>query len=418
MYCGECGAKIGKNEAFCGECGAKVEKIQEESASENASMPSVQKQVNRQPMSKKKKILLLVCAVLVIGLYLGYNYLGEKFGPKGVAEKYVQALMAKDAYKLYSYLNLEGDKTFTSKKKFAEIIKSADNSSEITNYVIGDVSYSDGNLSARVSVKYALKGAQSETTETVHLTKAKKKAYGIFSTWEISEDFDSVVVKDYKIKVPKNSKVMIDKVSLDKKYLDTKSSSENWDIYKIPQIFQSSITIKASISGFDIEQKVTPSTYYDNYTVELSLKNLSKDNVSSLEEQIKTDFNTLYKNLIEKKTWDQVKESYNFTGANLTELEEIYKDLYDDIVDDDYKTLTAFNVTSISINNLSLTDEGQIRISFKINYDYSVNYKKYDDSIDTKNGKNSSNTTLYYVYSDNALKLVDGYYLVSYFSTY
>lgn len=418
MYCGECGAKIGKNEAFCGECGAKVEKIQEKSTNEAISTSNVQRQVNKQPMSKKKKILLLVCAALVVGLYLGYNYLEEKFGPEGVAKEYVQALMAKDTDKLYDYLNLEGDRTFTSKEKFKEIIKSSDDSGEITNYVIGDVSYSDGNLSAQVSVKYTLKGAQSETNETVHLTKSKKKAYGIFDTWEISEDFDSIMVKNYQIKVPKNSKVTVDKIELDKKYLDSKSSSENWDVYKIPQIFQSSVTIKTNISGFDVEQKVTPSSYYDDYTIELSLKNLSKENVSSLEEQIKTDFNTLYKNLIDKKTWDQVKDSYNFTNANLTELEEIYKDLYDDVVDDEYKTLTAFNTTSVSINNLSLTDEGQIRVGFKANYDYSVNYKKYDDSIETKNGKGTSNTTLYYVYSDDALKLVDGYYLVSYFSTY
>lgn len=414
MYCGECGAKIGKNEAFCGECGAKVETIQEEPAKKTDSMPSAPKQ----PMSKKKKMLLLVCAILVVGLYLGYNYLGEKYGPKGVAEEYVKALMARDSDRLYDYLNLEGDNTFTSKGKFKEIIKSSDDSSEITNYVIGDVSYSDGNLSAQVSVKYTLKGAQSETNETVHLTKAKKKTYGIFDTWEISEDFDSIIVKDYKIKVPKNSKVTVDKVTLDKKYLDSKSSSDNWDVYKIPQIFQSSITIKANISGFDIEQKVTPSTYYNDYTMELSLKNLSKENVSSLEEEIKTDYNTLYKNLIEKKTWDQVKDSYNFTGANLTELEEIYKDLYDDIVDNEYRTLKAFNITSVSISTLSLTDEGQIRVGFKANYDYTVDYKKYDDSIETKNGKSSSNTTFYYVYSGDALKLVDGYYLVSYFSTY
>lgn len=416
MYCGECGAKIGKNEAFCGECGAKV--IQEESPNESTSSQNAQKQVNRQPMSKKKKILLLVCAVLVVGLYLGYNHLSEKYGPKGVAEGYVKALMAKDADKLYDYLNLEGDKTFTSKGKFKEIIKDSDDSSEITNYVIGNVNYSDGNLSAQVGVKYTLKGAQTESTETVHLTKSKKKALGIFATWEISEDFDSILVKDYKIKVPKNSKVTVDKVTLDKKYLDSKSSSDNWDVYKIPQIFQSSITIKANISGFDVEQKVTPSTYYNDYTMELSLKNLSKENVSSLEEQIKTDYNTLYKNLIEKKTWDQVKESYNFKGANLTELEEIYKDLYDDIVDNDYRTLKAFNITSVSVSTLSLTDEGQIRVGFKANYDYTVDYKKYDDSIETKNGKSSSNTTFYYVYSEDALKLVDGYYLVSYFSTY
>lgn len=419
MYCGECGAKLKETDAFCGECGTKVEKIKEESANENVTESSTaQKQVTRKPMPKKKKIMLLVCAILVVGLCLGYNYLNEKLGPKGVAEKYIKALMKKDADRLYGYLKLEGDNTFTSKEKFKEIIKSSEDSSNITNYVIGDVSYSDGNLSAQVGVKYTLKGVQSEVAETVHLTKTSKKKYFIFDTWELSENFDSITVKDYKVKVPKNAKVMIDKVTLDKKYLDSKKSSANWDVYNIPQIFCSAVTVKTNISGFDVEEQTTPSTYNNEYQVELSLKNLAKENVTTLEEKIKEDVNTLYNNLIEKKEWSQVKDSYSFTNADLTDLEEIYSDLYDDIASNESKTLTGFTATSVNISNLSLTDDGQIRASFKVGYDYTIDYKKYDDTVEQKVGKSTSNTTLYYVYRDDVLRLVDGYYLVSYFSIY
>lgn len=72
----------------------------------------------------------------------------------------------------------------------------------------------------------------------------------------------------------------------------------------------------------------------------------------------------------------------------------------------------------MKVNALSSEDDGLIRVGIKFNYNYKVDYKRYDDSVEERTGKNNSNSTLYYRYSDGALKLVDASYLVSYFSVY
>ena len=211
MYCGECGAKLEKDAIFCSECGSKVEKFKKKTPANETEITPVAQKPPRKSMSKAKKITLTICAVIIIALFFGYNYLSEKFGPKGVAKEYVEAVMNNDSNALYGYLNIDGDKTFVSKEKFREVIESNDSTQEITNYRIDGVTYGDGKLSARVKISYTVKGVQSEGTEIVYLTKGKKKKYMIFNTWELKEDFGSILVKDYDIKVPKGSKVIIDK---------------------------------------------------------------------------------------------------------------------------------------------------------------------------------------------------------------
>jgi len=417
MYCGECGAKLEKDATFCSECGAKVEPLaKKETSKKEVAVKQSTPRSPKKPMSKAKKITLAICAVIIIALFLGYNHLSEKFGPKGVAKEYVEAVMNKDSNALYGYLNIEGDKTFVSKEKFKKVMEGSNSTQEITNYRIDEVTYGDGKLSARVKISYTVKDAQSEGTEIVYLTKGKKKKYMIFDTWELKEDFGSVLVKDYDIKVPKGSKVTIEKTELGEKYLNKKDSSKGWDVYTIPQIFKAEVTIKTIIAGFEVTDKVTPSSL--NYTASLDLDSLSSENVEKLENQVKTDITTLYQNLIEKKNWDVVKDSYNFKGADLDDLEEEYQDLYESVAENSSRTLKTFEISSVKISTLSSEEDGLIRVGVRFNYNYTVDYKRYDDSIEEKNGKNNSNSTLYYRYSDGALKLVDASYLVSYFSVY
>lgn len=413
MYCGECGAKLEKDATFCSECGTKVEQPKQKTPPKE---PPARQVTPKKPMSKAKKITLAVCAVVIVVLFLGYNHLSEKFGPKGVAKEYVEAVMNKDSNALYGYLNIEGDKTFVSKEQFKEAMESLQSDQEITNYRIDSVTYGDGKLSARVKISYTVKDAQSEGTEFVYLTKSKKKKYLIFDTWELKEDFGSILVKDYEIKVPTDSKITVGDVELGEKYLNKKDSSKIWDVYTIPQIFSTEVEIKTIIAGFEVVKKVTPSSF--SYTASLELDSLSRENVEKLEGQTKADVTTLYQNLIEKKNWDAVKESYDFKEADLEELQEEYESLYESVAENSSRTLKNFEVTSMKINALSTEDDGIIRVGVKFNYNYTIDYKRYDDSIEEKTGKNSSNSTLYYKYSDGVLKLVDASYLVSYFSVY
>ncbi len=414
MYCGECGTKLKKNDIFCGNCGTKVEQTTE--AKESSSNSSSKQVVPKKPMSKSKKILFAICAVVVVVLVLGYQFLDKKYGPKGVAAEYIEALIHQDANALYDYLHLEGDTTFTSREQFEEIVRDSESNSSIQNYKIGEVVYGDGKLSARVKIHFTFKDTQMETTETIDLIKTKKKKYLFFDVWELNQNFDSVLVKDYQVKVPKNSEVSINKILLDKKYFDKKDSTTEWDVYKIPQIFKSEVDIISTIAGFEVEEKVVPSSF--GYTASLELDSLSKEDKEKLEKQLMTDMTTIYQNLIEGKTWDSISDSYNFEGADLEELEETYQSLYEDVVNDEYRKLKKFEITSMKVNSLTSDDDGEIRIGVKLSYNYTIDYKKYDDSIEERTGKNSSNSILIYQFSGNKLRLIDASYLVSYFSAY
>ncbi len=423
MYCGECGAKLEKDATFCSECGTKVEKPKEKTPPKETPVRQV---TPRQPMSKTKKIILGVCVVVVVVLALGYNYLSEKFGPKGVVKEYFEAVVNKDVDVLYDFLDIEGDKTFVSKDKFKSVMESKLKfasggmlNMDISKYQIDKVIYGDGKLSAKVTVNYTSKNSNEEATTTVYLTKGKGKQFFIFDNWELKEGYESILVKDYEIKVPAGSKVTVDKIDLDEKYLDKDNSSKVWDVYKIPQMFSSEIAISANIAGFEVTDTVAPTSYsYASHTLSLELDNLSKEDVEKLETQVKTDITTLYQNLIEKKNWDAVKDSYNFKDADLEELQEEYESLYESVAENSSRTLKEFEVTSMKVNGLSSEDDGMLRVGIKFNYNYKIDYKRYDDSIEEKTGKNSSNSTLYYQYSDGQLKLVDASYLVSYFSAY
>ncbi|MCI8589048.1 MAG: zinc ribbon domain-containing protein [Bacilli bacterium] len=414
MYCGECGTKLRKGSAFCGECGTAVE-----SDDQLESVVEVTDQVQASPkrsISKKNKRIFAVVFVVVLGLFLGYRYFSEKFGPLGVAKEYVEALMHRDADILYNYLTMEGDRTFTSKEKFKEIIKASKDTQEITNYRFEGVTYGEGKLSAKVDVSYTMKGAPSEISEAVHLIKKKEKKYFIFDTWELNEDFDSLLVKNYHVRVPKNSKVSIDGITLTEKYLDKKASTKKLDVYTIPQIFKSEVTIVTDIAGFEVEKQVVPSSY--SYTATLDLDSLSKKSTKDLEEQLKLDVTSLYQHLIEKEKWEDIKELYDFDNADLDGLEEVYESLYKEIVDNERKTLKSLEVTSISIHSVSSEDNGEIAIGVRFDYNYTIDYKKLGDQVEEKSGKNTTNAILYYVSSNEKLQLVDAAYLVSYFSIY
>lgn len=414
MYCGECGAKLEKGASFCGECGTKVESPKEKqkiTSSNNTSRQITPKK----PISKKNKIIIGVSAVVILTLILGYNFLNKKFGPEGIAEDYFKAIVDVDANALYNYLNIEGDKTFVTKETFKELLSEIESEQNITNYTISEVEYEEGNLSARVIIKYTSKDSQSEMTEYVYLTKAKEKKFLIFDKWEVKEDFDSIIIKDYKIKVPTGSKVTINKTELKDKYLDKTSSSDNWDVYLIPQIFKAETKINTTLPiGYSIEEQVTPSSY--TYTAKLELSKLSSDDVKKLENKVKSDMTALYQNMIDKKDWNVVKETYNIKGVDMEELEDTYSDLYDDVAEHDSKKLKKFEITSVNINNVTTNDEGQLRISVKFGYKYTLDYTDYNDTVTEKTGESSFSPYLTYENSGEELKLYDASYLVSYFS--
>ena len=99
-----------------------------------------------------------------------------------------------------------------------------------------------------------------------------------------------------------------------------------------------------------IEDEKTLNSYSNQYEVEVSLQKLNDEMVSTLKEQVKTDISNLYNNIIAKKNWDAVKESYSYNNVNLSSLEEDYMDLYEDLNDDDL-TLKKLEISSVTLTN-------------------------------------------------------------------
>ena len=306
---------------------------------------------------------------------------------------------------------------------FQSIFENDENNlSNITNYTISDVIYSDGNLAATVQFKVTRKDSSEEETVNVNVVKKSDKKFLIFDEWEVTKDSVSALgvdlVENYQVRVPKNAKVTINDIELEQKYLNADYSDEEEDVYVIPQIFEMTATIKTTLeNGLEITDEEEISSYDVAYTADVSLENLSEDTRNILKEQMTNDINKMYENIIAKKNWDAVKDSYNYEGADLKDLQEEYNSLYERIVENATNTLTKFNVTDLTVSRVRLNDDGQLEVTAKFDYDYTISYES-NDQTQTKEDDSSNTTTITYDYKDNSYKIIDISGTVKYFSRY
>ena len=416
MYCSECGAKLKKNAAFCGECGTKVKKESEEIKEKQTS--KVKNEKPKKTISKKQKILIGVIVVVALVLIGGYCFLNNRFGPEGVATEYLKAMISNDASRIYDSLGLTGDTTFTSKETFEKIFAESSNAfDDVLNYKLIDISYNESKLSANVKFQVASENSDEDTV-TIRVIKNSKKKFLIFDSWQVSNVSDSLVVKDYQISVPKGSTVQVNDVSLDSKYLNADKSTDELDVYVLPQIFESDASIKINLPyGIEVTDEMNVSSYNTTYKANITLNDLNDETVTKLQDQIKSDINALYANLIAKKDWNAVKESYSYGDASLINLQDEYTDLYEEIVKDEDKTLKKFDVSSVTLTKVTL-DDGSLKVTAKYNYNYTIDYKNYNDEVKTKEGKSSSSTTITYDYLENTFKINNISGTVDYFSTW
>ena len=414
MYCGECGAKLKKNAQFCEECGAKVKKEEKSKTSKK-----VETSKPKTKMSKKKKIILTVVVILVLALGISFSILSNRFGPKGVATEYLDALISNDANRIYNSLNLSGDTTFTTKEEFIKLFEDESNSfKNVVNYKLTDISYNEGNLSATVKFTVALKDSDDDETISIKVVKNSKKKFLIFDNWQVANINNSIVVEDYQLSVPKSSKVSVNNIELTEKYLSSDKSTDELDVYIIPQIFVSDATIKTTLPcGITVEEVESISNYNSSYTASVSIDNLDEAMESKLKEQVKSDITKIYSNIIGKKDWNSIKDSYSYNNVDLTNLKDEYEDMYDDLVTDSDITLKKFEITDVKITDIALKN-GRLEIDAKYSYNYSIEYKNYNNEVKTKDGKSSYTSTLTYDYFENNFKLYDLYGTVTYFSTW
>ncbi len=405
MYCGECGTKNNLDDLYCKECGSKLE-----------SNLKSKKVKEKKPISKSTKVLIGVIAIiiaLIVGFMITFSILTS---PKKIANDYIKAYVSQDANKLYNYLKLDGDKTFVSKKIFTDIMKDQKDSN-IDNYTITGVEYSSSKLKATVNFKYTLKDSHTEKSGYIVLTKQKSKKFLFFDNWQIDENLSVTVVNNYTIKVLKDAKISFGGVKLTEKYLDKKESSSKYDVYVLPQVFAFKTVIKATLkNGFEIEDAVTPSSYYSIYTVNIDENSLSSKEKKKIVTLAKSSLNNIYSSAIANKPFSEIKSSFENKNVDITSLEKDYNDFLQKL-SNSFSTLTSFSIDDISIYDIDMEDEN-MQVELKVNYDYEIKYKDFSDQEKTKKNSDYDYMTITLTYDNGNFYLVGLDDLETYFSRY
>ena len=411
MFCSECGTKNEKGAQFCEKCGAKLEAEETESKS---TKKSVQKNKDKQPMTKQKKLiigLVALCAVALIALYAVGSSITK---PENIVKDYMDAMVKKDYAKLYDYMVdvKTGDTTFVSKDVFVNLAKENDKN-KIVNYTVGAVTYDLGKLTGTVKVNYTSEGSSSAKEIDVKLKKADKKAYLIFDKWVLADvQTESSLVKDFEIKVPTGAKVNFSGVDVTKSYLNKEKTSDTYDVYVLPQVFKSKVVIKTTLkSGIVIEDTYTPSEYYKSYTARLSRSNISESLKKQMVEQSKKDLKDIYEGVISNTEFSKLNNK-NFDS----DLSKSYSSYLSSITSSSRK-LTKFEITKVEYSSLSSTSDNAVRLGLKITYNYSVVYKSGDTEA-TKDKETYDYVYLTYDMSGKEYKLKEVSSLPTYFSIY
>ena len=422
MFCGECGTKNKETDAFCSECGAKLihnnEKKEVKETSKKSSIPDNNANNTKKKKGLSKGILCLIISLsaLFVAIITFVIICINITNPKNIANDYIKAVVNKDSNKLYSYVKVDGDNTFTSKKVFDLYIKDELKDVNITNYTITGVEYSLGKLQAKVKFKYTLKNSTSEKSEEVILTKQKNKKFLFFDNWTINDSIDSDVVKDYTLKVTKGATLTFGGIKVDKKYLDNNKSNDNYDVYILPQVFSYKTDVKATLpSGLVIEDSVKPSSYYNTHTVSYDEDAMSKETKNKITKYAKESIDTIYNGIISDKSFADIKSSFN--SKDVTKLEKSYNELHEDIKNNS-NTLTKFSVSDLTVYDVTLTKDGNLEVEFKVNYDYIVKYKSYSNEEKTNDDSDYRYMTLTLSYNKNNYQLIDIDDFATYFSNY
>ena len=406
MFCPECGTKNLEDAQYCENCGSKLE---------NTTSQNIVKK-ERKPLSKKSKITIGCATIILVILVVCYSILSSLTSPSKVAINYFKAVTSYDAAKIYSYMDVStGD--FTTKDMFKKVLNNeleSKDKTEVVNYTVDKETISSDKMSATVTVKYLLKDKSDTETMDIKLVKEKKNKWLLFDNWKINNKSTSVV-KDYNIKVLKNSKVKVEGKTLDSKYLDKKKSTDSMDVYVIPAMFNSSYKFEVELPiGIKLEDTVKVSSY-SSYISSLSLNDLSDETKNTLSDAVKTSLQTLYDGVKDKKSFDDIKKTFEYKNADLSDLKSDYEALLSNIGND--YTLASITFKEISLKSLDIDSDGHLEVYVKANYDYSVTYNSGEESK-TNNKSDYDYAYLTFDYVDSSYKLIDTSSLNTYFSKY
>lgn len=368
MYCSKCGTKKNKGDKYCSNCGTKFTKLNKQTKKTITIVMSI-----------------IILTILIIGLFLHLN------SPKTVALNYFKAIINQNTNQLYHYLNIEGDKTFINKTTIETLIKQVD----IKEYNISNVT--SKNNQANVTIHY-----QTNKDQTITIPLEKQTQFLFIKKWKIS--MNNHIIKDFSITVPKDSIITYAGVKVQKKYLER--TTNNSDTYLLTQVLKAPTKIEITLpNGYQIEDEITPNTYKNKYTAQLSLDMIKKEEQTKIENTIQKDLTNLYENALKEKPLEnkQLEKTYEQLIKNLKKA---------------YNKLINIEFTKITLENVKLNEFGYLEFCFKANYKYQI---KYTDFLNTEQTKESNSYTYMnatYQIDQNTYTMIDAKNLVDYFSRY
>lgn len=401
VYCKECGNKVQKKDLYCGNCGVKIQQ-------KNKKLGSIKKM---EPKTKKKiSFVLLIIIILILMVVL----LSSHYSPKTVAKQYVEALVHQNYNRLYQYLELGSDKTFTNKTIFTQLMKES-NQVEIGKYHVTAVESND-NGTALVMISYYDKSDKTNKNMNVILTKQKRKKWIFFNQWKIaSSETKKQVVEDFKVTVPKDSIVTYAGIKVHKKYLNSKESTKTVDTYILKQVFAFPTEIEIELpGGYKIEDHITPSAYRNRYSANISLSTILDKEQTEIKNTIKKDITTIYEYALKEKSYKEIKKKLKLESD---QWENTYKTFVSNL-NKAYNKLTAIEFTNITLTSARLNENGNLEFKFKANYHYTIQYMDFTHQEQTKDSSSYSYMTISYNMEDGHYNIVNASDLEDYFSRY
>lgn len=187
MHCPECGKKVEDGALFCGECGAKIPKEESKPAKKKTvkKTPPKKKGVTRlgEGYSPKAKKIIIAQIIILIALIGAFFYLGTRSSkPEAAANQFVKDYNDKKWSKIYDAYDFDGgDNKFLTRDAFVKTMEQSD-----TDTLSGTVGgyFRDGEYVYRIK-----KGASSIT---VNVAKSAKKSFFFFDKYEVTGVSDSI----------------------------------------------------------------------------------------------------------------------------------------------------------------------------------------------------------------------------------
>lgn len=351
MKCQNCGETYKKEDIYCGNCGTKIKK-------ENKFINFI----------LKHKIKIIIISIIIASLMSLYAIVSYFTSPVYIANKYFNAVINNDYDKIYTTFNVENE--FVTKEQLKEKIKEL----KVDNFKIVDYEITDD----QALITYEYTKDNQKYYANVSLTKDGSK-YLIFNNWKINS---GKLSKDITIKLPKGSKVTLDNKELTK-YL---KEDENYDIYEIPYMITGTYNLDVTLTdGTNINEDIVISS---NETYSLNNIDLVDNTKNIVKEQAKNYISELYNGLINNN--ESVSDSIN----------NLYKEIKYYYKNSDIK-LKSFNITSLDIIKATYNKKGNLSVTYKVEYDYTL-----VNGDNTYSGSNRDIIEIEYNY-------VDGYNLKS-----